>query len=55
MKILELCDLEMIQGGTVQAYQVGCGLLGLAAGIASGFNPWVGGLTAWGCMLISRP
>lgn len=31
----------------------GCAAMGLAAGIAAGLNPLVGGLTTLGCMLIT--
>tara|TARA_R110001592_G_scaffold57323_1_gene174289 strand:- start:6328 stop:6501 length:174 start_codon:yes stop_codon:yes gene_type:complete len=53
MKKLELNEMENVSGGAWYNFtgtQVGCGLLGLAAGIASGLNPIVGGLTAAGCL-----
>jgi hypothetical protein len=50
MKKLSLEQMEKIEGGTKR--QFGCTALGLAAGIASGFNPIVGGLTTLGCFLL---
>jgi hypothetical protein len=47
-------SMELIIGGVSRLDRnLGCGALGLAAGIASGFNPLVGGLTTLGCMLIT--
>ena len=52
MKKLELNQMEMIEGGSLFSnVHVGCALLGLAAGIASGLNPFVGGLVTAGCLL----
>lgn len=60
MKNLELTQMEIIRGqGDIfigigqknQPHQIMVWVLGLAAGVASGFNPLVGGLTALGCML----
>ena len=60
MKTLELNQMENIEGGCDRCWgggltnrDWGCAALGLAAGIASGFNPLVGGLTTLGCMLTS--
>lgn len=54
MKRMSLESMELIIGGVSRSERnVGCGALGLAAGIASGFNPFVGGLTTFGCMLIT--
>ncbi|WP_428231170.1 hypothetical protein [Flavobacterium sp.] len=50
MKKLELDQMENLKGG-LTSRQVGCGVYGLAAGIASGFNPLVGGLTTLACFL----
>lgn len=45
-------SMEMIIGGVSRSERnAGCAALGLAAGIASGLNPLVGGLTTFGCML----
>lgn len=47
--------MEIIFGGVSRSERnAGCGALGLAAGIAAGFNPLVGGLTTLGCMLITN-
>jgi len=59
MRTLEMSEMEMIEGacsrcwGSLSSSDFGCAALGLAAGIASGFNPLVGGLTTLGCMLAS--
>jgi len=58
MKELSFEKMEEINGGSwwtehnPLGQDIGCGALGLAAGIAAGFNPVVGGLTTLGCMLI---
>lgn len=56
MKTLELNQMEFTNAGCslcwgVSESDLGCAALGLAAGIASGLNPLVGGLTTLGCML----
>lgn len=51
MKKMSLESMEMIVGGCDSSQNMGCAALGLAAGIASGMNPLVGGLTTLGCML----
>ncbi len=58
MKKLKFNQMDELYGNgwwnwnePLKASDIGCGVLGLAAGIASGFNPIVGGLTALGCML----
>lgn len=53
MKKLELNQMENLQGGALTPRQIGCGTYGLAAGIASGFNPLVGGLTTLACFLVT--
>lgn len=53
MKNLSFEQMEQISGGFFSDCSIGCGLLGLAAGIASGMNPLIGGLTTAGCMLTS--
>jgi len=50
MKKLELNQMENLNGGLTDR-QWSCGLYGLAAGIASGMNPLVGGLTTLACFL----
>lgn len=51
---LSLSEMELIIGGITRAERnAGCVSLGLAAGIAAGMNPLVGGLTTLGCMLIT--
>ena len=52
MKKLNLEQMQKINGGLTKR-QLGCTALGLAAGIASGFNPIVGGLTTLGCFLLN--
>lgn len=52
MKKLELTEMENLEGGLTPR-QVGCGVYGLAAGIASGMNPLVGGLTTLACFLVT--
>lgn len=57
MKKLNFEQMEKVNGGvswwnlSVTREDYGCAALGLAAGIASGMNPLVGGLTTLGCML----
>ncbi|MDR0573947.1 MAG: hypothetical protein LBG96_07975 [Tannerella sp.] len=54
MKKLNFEQMEVVRGGVSRAARnAGCAALGLAAGIASGCNPLVGGLTTLGCMLIT--
>ncbi len=43
MKKFELNEMEKLEGGSARLS--GCALTGLAAGIATGLNPLVGGLT----------
>jgi hypothetical protein len=49
--------MEAIIGGaycpTRKDRNAGCAAAGIAAGIAFGFNPFVGGLTTLGCMLVT--
>jgi len=60
MKTLELKQMEELEGGSwwsdnstfTPEQQAGCAVYGLAAGIASGLNPIVGGLTTLGCFLL---
>jgi len=52
MKTLSLEQMENLNGG-LTSRQLGCFYLGLAAGIAAGCNPIVGGLTTLGCYLIT--
>jgi len=51
MKNLELKQMEEVNGGGLTPRQVGCGLYGLAAGLAAGCNPLVGGITTLACFL----
>ena len=59
MKTLELNQMEKLSAGSswwdwnepLKASDFGCMTFGLLAGVASGFNPFVGGLTALACML----
>lgn len=54
MKKLDFQSMEKVIGGVSRDERnVGCGVLGVAAGMAAGFNPIVGGLTTLGCMLIT--
>lgn len=54
MKKLDVQIMEKIYGGVSRNERnVGCGALGLAAGISAGLNPIVGGLTTLGCMLVT--
>jgi L-cysteine desulfidase len=54
MKKLNLNEMVAIEAGTRrQEIVAGCAALGLAAGIAAGLNPLVGGLTTLGCILIA--
>jgi hypothetical protein len=47
-------EMEEVQGGRALDHRdYGCASYGLAAGIAAGFNPLVGGLTTLGCYLLS--
>jgi hypothetical protein len=61
MKTLDLCELEKVQGGASAPTdaQIGCGAFGLAAGLAAFACPvlavcLIGGLTAYGCMMLSH-
>ena len=56
MKTMNFEQMEMLNGGNEgpSAAQIGCGLMGLATGIACGFNPIVGGLYTYGCLLTVR-
>jgi hypothetical protein len=51
MKKLNFEQMEKITGGLTKR-QAGCFYLGLAAGVASGLNPVVGGLTTLACFLL---
>jgi hypothetical protein len=51
MKKLELEQMNNVFGG-LTARQAGCFYFGLAAGIASGMNPVVGGLSTLACYLL---
>jgi hypothetical protein len=51
MKKLSFEQMESLKGGLTKR-QVGCFYLGLAAGIASGMNPIVGGLSTLACFLL---
>ena len=51
MKKLNLEQMEKIKGG-FSSRQTGCFYFGLAAGIASGMNPVVGGLSTLACFLL---
>jgi len=55
MKKLELTQMENLMGGLrpLDKRDYGCGAYGLAAGIAAGCNPLVGGLTTLGCYLLT--
>ena len=44
--------MESLSGG-LTARDLGCTMSGLAAGIASGFNPLAGGLTTAACYLLN--
>ncbi len=52
MKTLSLEQMQKIEGGLTKRH-LGCTALGLAAGLAAGFNPIVGGLTTLGCFLLN--
>ena len=52
MKTLSLEQMESIKGG-MTARHWGCFLTGLAAGVASGMNPIVGGLVTTACFLLN--
>lgn len=61
MKTLELNQMENLIAGCERCWgdglsssDWGCAALGLAAGIAAGLNPLVGGLTTLGCMLTTN-
>lgn len=52
MKKLDFQQMEIINGGGFWSkWDISCGLYGLAAGIATGFNPIVGGITTAACLL----
>lgn len=51
MKTLNFEQMENLKGGLTKR-QVGCFYLGLAAGIASGLNPVVGGLSTLACFML---
>jgi hypothetical protein len=51
MKKLSFEQMESLKGGLTKR-QAGCFYLGLAAGIASGMNPIVGGLSTLACFLL---
>lgn len=50
---LSVTEMEQIMAGSGEERLVGCAAYGLAAGISSGFNPLVGGLTTLGCLLLT--
>jgi hypothetical protein len=52
MKPLSFEQMEAIEGGLTSRHW-GCALQGLAAGIASGMNPIVGGLVTTACFLLT--
>jgi hypothetical protein len=52
MKTLTLEQMEAINGGLTKRHW-GCFLTGLAAGVASGLNPVVGGLATAACFLLN--
>jgi hypothetical protein len=60
MKTLSFNAMENIHGGSwwttnhSWAQHGGCAAFALAAGIASGFNPLVGGFTMLGCYLLEK-
>lgn len=49
---LSLEEMELIEGGGMTAVHWGCALQGLAAGIAAGMNPFVGGFVTAACLLL---
>jgi hypothetical protein len=58
MKKLELNQMENLEGGLergrlLDTRDAGCFAYGMAAGIASGLNPLVGGLTTFACYMMS--
>jgi hypothetical protein len=54
MKKLELNQIENLEGGRLlDTRDAGCFAYGMAAGIASGLNPLVGGLTTFACYMMS--
>lgn len=52
MKKLSMEQMESLKGGVLSNRQIGCFYFGLAAGIASGLNPVVGGLSTLACFLL---
>jgi hypothetical protein len=52
MKILNGDQMVSIVGG-LTARHLGCVSLGLAAGLASGCNPIIGGLTTFACFMLN--
>ncbi|MEX6688484.1 Blp family class II bacteriocin [Danxiaibacter flavus] len=53
-RTLDVQEMEKIIGGLTRTNRnTGCMAMGFAAGIAAGFNPFVGGLTTFGCMLLT--
>ena len=52
MKQLSIERMEKIEGGLTNRHW-GCALKGLAAGIASGMNPIVGGIVTTACFLLT--
>jgi hypothetical protein len=46
-------QMESVKGGWLSNRQVGCFYFGLSAGIASGLNPVVGGLSTFACLLLN--
>jgi hypothetical protein len=46
--------MESVEGGGLTNRQWGCTLKGLAAGIAAGMNPIVGGLVTTACFLLTK-
>ena len=56
MKKLDSYQMENIIGGECLSREqrnAGCAMMGIAAGMASGFNPFIGGLTTAACMLLT--
>ena len=53
MKELSFEQMETIEGGLTQKQRLwGCGIAGFVAGVASGFNPFIGGLATTSCFLL---
>ncbi|WP_026714308.1 hypothetical protein [Flavobacterium daejeonense] len=50
---LTFVEMENIMAGSGSSTLWGCALSGLAAGVASGMNPLVGGLTTAACFYLN--